>query len=54
MKKLRLRISDYIKSPLLDSVCLKLWNVMLHVQYEAILMQLINIKSELPLSFDVY
>jgi hypothetical protein len=23
MKKLRLRISDYIKSPILDSVCLK-------------------------------
>jgi hypothetical protein len=54
LKKLRLRISDYIKSPVLDSVCLKLWNVMLLVQYEELLLELIDVKSELPLDFEVY
>ena len=29
LKKLRLRISDYNKNPILDSVCLKIWNLML-------------------------
>ena len=45
MKKLRLRISDYIKSPILDSVCFKLWYVILLVEYEEILMKLVNLKT---------
>lgn len=54
MKKLRLRISDYNQSPVLEAICLKMWRLMLVVQYEETLMDLIDFPSKLPLSLDVY
>lgn len=54
MKKLRLRISDYNSSPVLEAICLKMWRLMLIVQYEETLMDLIDFPSKLPLNLDVY
>ena len=54
LKKLRLRISDYNKSPVLDAVCLKMWRLMLCIQYEETLMELVDLPSSLPLDLDVY
>ena len=54
MKKLRLRISDYNQSPVLEAICLKMWNLMLLVQYEEVLMELIDLPSKLPLHLDCY
>ena len=42
MKKLRLRISDYNQSPVLEAICLKIWRLMLNVQYEEVLMELVS------------
>lgn len=41
MKKLRLRISDYNQSPVLEAIGLKIWKLMLLVQYEEVLLELI-------------
>ena len=54
MKKLRLRISDYNQSPILEAICLKMWRLMLHIQYEEILMELIPLPSKLPIDLELY
>jgi len=54
LKKLRLRISDYNKNPILDSICLKIWNLLLIIQYEEILMELVHHPASLPLDLDIY
>ena len=54
MKKLRLRISDYNESPVLEAVCLKMWKMMLLVQYEEVLMELVSLPSKIPLDLDCY
>ena len=54
MKKLRLRISDYNQSPVLEAICLKIWKLMLMVQYEEVLMDLVQFPSKLPLDIDCY
>jgi hypothetical protein len=54
MKKLRLRISDYNQSPILEAICLKMWRLMLLVQYEEVLMDLVALPSKLPLDLEVY
>lgn len=54
LKKLRLRISDYNRSPVLEAVAHKIWRLMLLVQYEEVLLALIPLPSKLPLSLDCY
>ena len=54
MKKLRLRISDYNESPVLEAVCLKMWKMMLLVQYEEVLLELVTLPSKIPLDLDCY
>ena len=54
MKKLRLRISDYNQSPVLEAICLKIWRLMLLVQYEEVLMEIVSLPSKLPLDLDCY
>ena len=54
IKKLRLRISDYNQSPLLDAICLKMWKLMLVIQYEEILLELVDQITKLPLDMELY
>lgn len=51
---MRLRISDYNSQPNLEAVVLKIWRLMLNVQYEEVLMELIQFPSKLPLDFECY
>ena len=54
MKKLRLRISDYNQSPVLEAIGLKIWKLMLLVQYEEVLLELVSLPSKVPLNLDCY
>lgn len=54
LKKLRLRISDYNRSPVLEAIAHKIWKLMLVVQYEEVLLALVPLPSKLPLSLDCY
>ena len=54
LKKLRLRISDYNRSPILEAVALKIWRLMLVIQYEEVLLALVPLPSKLPLSLECY
>lgn len=54
LKKLRLRISDYNRSPVLEAVAHKIWRLMLLVQYEEVLLALVPLPSKLPLALDCY
>ena len=50
---MRLRISDYIQSPTLESICLKIWWLMLLQQYEEVLMDAV-MPAKLPLGLTCY
>jgi hypothetical protein len=54
LKKLRLRISDYLKSPIIDQVFTKLWKLTLLVQYEEILLDLVKYPCVLSIDISVY
>lgn len=54
LKKLRLRISDYTKSQVVDSVCQKIWRLMITTQYEETLLSLVPHYSVLPINIHLY
>lgn len=54
IKKIRLRISDYYRSSVLEPIFFKLWKLMVNVQYEKALMEAVSHASHIPLAIEVY
>ena len=54
IKKIRLRISDYYRSPILEPILFKLWKLNIFTQYEPKLLSLIQNFTNIPLAIDIY
>ena len=54
IKKIRLRISDYYRSVVIEPILLKMWKLMISIQYETSLLKAIQSISHIPLATDVY
>jgi hypothetical protein len=54
VKMIRLRISDYFKEPVLESIIYKLWRLMLEVQYEKTLLKAVSHLGHIPIAIEVY
>lgn len=54
IKKIRLRISDYYRSVILEPILFKLWKLMIDVQFDQILLQAVSHVSHIPLAVEVY
>lgn len=51
---IRLKISDYYRDPLIESMLFKLWKLMIDVQYEPILLKGVAHLGHIPLATIVY
>ena len=54
IKKIRLRISDYYRSNVIEPVMLKLWKLILEVQFEKKLLKAVAHVTHIPLAIDIY
>ena len=54
VKKIRLRISDYYRSNVIEPILLKIWKLMLEVQYERTLLKAVSNVSHIPLATEIY
>lgn len=54
VKKIRLRISDFYRNPVLEPMLLKLWRLLLEVQFEKILLNAVQNRTHIPLAIEVY
>jgi len=54
IKKIRLRISDYYRSVILEPILFKLWKLMIDVQFDKTLLQAVSHVSHIPLAVEIY
>jgi len=54
IKKIRLRISDFYRSPVIEPILYKIWKLMVEVQFEKLLLKGVSHLSHIPLAIEVY
>ena len=54
IKKIRLRISDYYRSAVIEPILFKLWKLMIQVQYSKTLLKAVSHLSHIPIATEVY
>jgi hypothetical protein len=54
IKKIRLRISDYYRSAVIEPILFKIWKLMVEVQYEKTLLKAISNLSHIPIATEIY
>jgi hypothetical protein len=54
IKKIRLRISDYYRSSVIEPILLKIWKLMIEIQFEKTLLKAVSNLSHIPLATEIY
>jgi len=54
IKKIRLRISDYYRSVILEPILFKLWKLMIDVQFDKTLLQAVSHVSHIQIAVEIY
>jgi hypothetical protein len=54
IKKIRLRISDYYRSAVIEPILFKLWKLMIEIQYSKTLLKAVSHLSHIPMATEVY